>query len=195
MPIEDAIRWNSRYQEHSQDTIEFPRALLIEQTHLLPTSGLALDIAMGMGSNANFLMNQGLHVIGVDISFVALRSAKRIFPNLMAVLADLNSFYIPKKIFDVIVCFLYLQRDLWMPMIEGLKTGGVMFIECLTEKMLDIHPEINPAYLLKAGELEQTALLGESRKRLDVLYYYEGWCSTTTSHPRAVASLVARRIT
>jgi len=195
MPIEDANRWNSRYQEYSGDAIENPRDLLIEHRHILPSNGLALDIAMGLGSNANFLMNYGLRVVGVDISYVALRHAKRKLPNLMAVLADLNGFFIPQNIFDVIVCFLYLQRDLWMPMIKGLRIGGVIFIECLTENMLDIHPEINPSYLLKPGELERSVLFGEPRKYLDILYYYEGWHSTTTSHPRAVASLIARRIT
>ena len=79
-------------------------------------------------------------------------------------------------------------------MIQGLRRGGVIFIECLTEDMLEIHPEINPAYLLKPGELEQTIILGESRKYLDILHYYEGWRSTTSSHPRAIASLIARRI-
>jgi len=192
--MDDAFRWNSRYQDHSHDSIECPKSLLIEQMHFLPFSGLALDIAMGLGSNANFLMNKGLQVIGVDISYVALRQAKRKFPNLMAVLADLHSFYIQKDIFDVIVCFLYLQRDLWLPMIQGLRRGGVIFIECLTEDMLEIHPEINPAYLLKPGELEQTIILGESRKYLDILHYYEGWHSKTSSHPRAIASLIARRV-
>jgi SAM-dependent methyltransferase len=195
MPVEDANRWNSRYQDQSHDSIECPRSLLIEQMHFLPFSGLALDVAMGLGSNANFLMNHGLRVVGVDISYVALRQAKRKFPNLMAVLADLHNFFIPQYIFDVIVCSLYLQRDLWMPMIKGLRSGGVIFIECLTEDMLEIHPEINPAYLLKPGELEQTIILGESRRYLDILHYYEGWRSKTSSHPRAVASLIARRIT
>jgi hypothetical protein len=74
------------------------------------------------------------------------------------------------------------------------KIGGVVFIECLTEDMLSIHPEINPIYLLKPGELRQIFINGEVARDLEILYYTEGWNETTTSHPRATASLIARRI-
>ena len=39
----------------------------------------------------------------------------------MAVIADLEYFYIPSDTFDVIINFLYLQRDLWLPMVIGFK--------------------------------------------------------------------------
>jgi hypothetical protein len=79
-------------------------------------------------------------------------------------------------------------------MTNGLKTGGVLFIECLTEDMLSIHPEIDPIYLLKPGELRQEFFYGEIARNTEILYYTEGWSATTTSHPRATANLIARRI-
>jgi len=194
MPTEDADRWNSRYREDTQNIFNTPRSLLLEYSAILPTSGLALDIAMGLGDNSIYLIKRGMRVIGVDISLVALRKAKRKFPDLMAVVADLQYFYIPKNNFDVIICFLYLQRDLWLPMNQGLKIGGVMFIDCLTEDMLTIHPEIDPLFLLKPGELQQAFILSEIESKLEIIHYYEGWRSTDKSHPRAVASLIARRI-
>jgi hypothetical protein len=194
MPTEDADRWNSRYREDTQNIFNTPRSLLLEHSAILPTSGLALDIAMGLGDNSIYLSKRGMRVIGVDISLVALRKAKRKFPNLLAVVADLQYFYIPKNNFDVIICFLYLQRDLWLPMNQGLKIGGVMFIDCLTEDMLTIHPEIDPIFLLKPGELQQAFLLSEIESKLEIIHYYEGWRQTDKSHPRAVASLIARRI-
>jgi tellurite methyltransferase len=194
MPTEDAARWNSRYREDTRNLFEPPRSLLLDHSDIIPKNGLALDIAMGLGGNTNFLLNHGLRVIGVDISLVALLKVKRKLPNLMAVVADLQYFYIPENIFDVIICFLYLQRDLWLPMARGLKKGGLMFIECLTDEMFSIHPEINPANLLKLGELQPAILFGETGKYLEIIHYYEGWQSTVTSHPRAVASLIARRV-
>jgi hypothetical protein len=120
--------------------------------------------------------------------------AKSKLPDLIAVVADMEHFYIPPNSFDVIINFLYLQRDLWLPMTLGLKIGGVLFIECLTEQMLSIHPEINPSFLLKPGELKQIFFDHDYVKNVEILYYSEGWQPSDTSHPRAVASLIARRI-
>jgi hypothetical protein len=194
MPSEDAVRWNSRYLEDIRNEFDPPRALLVDHSKIIPTSGLALDIAMGLGSNANFLINHGLSVIGVDISMVALRKVKRKLPNLMAVVADLSRFQIPPEKFDVIISFLYLQRDLWLPMTQGLKMGGIMFIECLTEEMLSIHADIDPVFLLKTGELQQVIFSGETGRYLECLFYDEGWQSSAKSKPRAVASLIAQRV-
>jgi hypothetical protein len=125
---------------------------------------------MGLGGNAIFLMQHGLQVIGVDISFVAVGKAKSKIPSLMAVVADLKKFYIPERTFSVIIDFLYLQRDLWVPMMMGLKKDGVMIIECLLEDMLSIHPEINPQFLLQTGELEQEFLNCDYRKEMEILH-------------------------
>jgi tellurite methyltransferase len=194
MPTQDATRWNLRYREDSRNIFEPPRTLLVDHSETIPTCGLALDIAMGLGNNTNYLLKRGLRVIGVDISLVALSKVKRKLPNLLAVVADLERFYIPENTFDVIISFLYLQTNLWLPMTRGLKMGGVMFIECLTEEMLSIHPEINPVFLLKSGELQRAFSLDEIGKYLEIIYYYEGWQSTESSHPRAVACLIARRV-
>jgi hypothetical protein len=105
---------------------------------------------------------------------------------------DLEHFQIPTERFDLIIDFLYLQRGLWQPMVSGLKKGGLLFIECLTLDMVSVHPEIDPIYLLKPGELQNT-FSGEFGGNLDILYYDEGWQPTTSSHPRAIASLIARR--
>ncbi|MFZ0531912.1 MAG: methyltransferase domain-containing protein [Anaerolineales bacterium] len=194
MPAEDANRWNLRYQADPRNSFELPRALLVEHNDLLPSHGLALDIAMGLGGNARFLIQRGLRVIGVDVSYIAVRKATSELPTLMAVVADLEQFFIPQNTFDVIINFLYLQRNLWIPIINGLKKGGVLFIECLLEDMLSIHPEINPAYLLKPGELQQVFIDGEMSRNLEILNYTEGWYSMATSHARATSRLVARRV-
>jgi tellurite methyltransferase len=194
MPIEDANRWNLRYQTDPRNSSDHPRALLLEHSGLLPTHGLALDIAMGLGGNASFLIQRGLHVIGVDISYVAVSRAKHELSTLMGIVADLEQFHIPQNKFDVILNFLYLQRNLWTPFTYGLNLGGVLFIECLTEEMLSVHPEINPTYLLKPGELLQAFINNEVCTNMEILFYTEGWYSTTTSHPRATASMIARRI-
>jgi tellurite methyltransferase len=194
MTSEEALLWNLRYQDDQTILYEMERPLLRDHLEYIPPNGLALDIAMGVGGNANYLIQHGLRVIGVDISYVALCRAKRNIPELMAVVADLEHFQIPQNTFDIIINFLYLQRSLWLPIIQGLKIGGMMFIECLTIDMLMIHPEINPTFLLLPGELRSAFFNTEISKHVELLYYFEGWQSTEALHPRAIASLIARRV-
>ncbi len=187
MPQTDAERWDARYQfEARYATFTQPRPFLVENAAYLPSSGLALDVAMGLGGNAAFLLERGLRVIGVDISWVALRQAKARLPTLMAVLADLTCFHLPEHTFDVILNFYYLQRDLWPQYRRALRPGGVLFFETLTQEMRLIHPEIDPLYLLRPGELAQAFATWE------ILVYREGWEEGCGGHRRAVASLVAR---
>jgi hypothetical protein len=156
---------------------------------------LALDIAMGLGVNAGYLLDHGLRVVGVDISNVAVTQVKKEFPAIIAVIADIERFFIPPAKFDVILNFLYLQRNLWPDMIRGLKLGGLLFIECLTEDMLIDHPEIDPIYLLKPGELQGIFTTPPVDMELEILHYFEGWSSSASSHRRAVASMIGHRLT
>ena len=194
MPSEDAVRWNSRYLDESGHPTRSPNLLLTENKNLLTSGGLALDIAMGLGVNAGFLLRNGLRVIGVDISYAAVYQAKHEAPGLMAVVVDLEDFFIPPGAFDVILDLLYLQRTLWVPMVNGLKVGGILLVECLTMDMLGHHPDINPSYLLNAGELHQAFHSRPLSDKLEILHSAEGWYQSAASHRRASARLIARRI-
>ncbi len=143
---------------------------------------------MGLGGNAAFLLEQGLRVVGVDVSEVAVFRAKQRMPGLMAVVADLNHFFLPEYTFDVILNFFYLQRELWPRYQRALRPGGLLFFETLTIDMLQIHPEIEPAYLLKPGELRQ------GFEEMEILVYEEVWEEEKSGHRRSVASLVARLV-
>jgi ubiquinone/menaquinone biosynthesis C-methylase UbiE len=194
MPTSDADRWNSRYQCGADTASDQPRSVLIDHANLIPNHGLALDIAMGLGGNAGYLLHRGLRVVGVDISSVAVHRAKRNYPILMAVVADLEHFSIPPNTFDVILNFLFLQRDSWRSIQHGLKPGGLLFMECLTDEMLTVHPEIDPNYLLEPGELQKAFIESPPAVDLEILYYYEGWSPSGNAHRRATAALIARRV-
>ncbi len=184
----DAARWNARYQAEPFREKFGARPLLTQNATLLPRQGLAFEAAMGMGGNAAFLLERGLRVVGADISDVAVRQARRRLPQLMAVVADLNHFYLPAGTFDVILNFFYLQRELWPVYRRALRPGGLLFFETLTLDMLQVHPEIDQAYLLKPGELRQ------GFADMEILVYWEGWEGAEDGHRRAVASLVARLV-
>lgn len=188
MPRNDALRWDARYtQDERFSTYTQPRHFLVEQSRWLPESGLALDVAMGLGGNAGFLMERGLRVVGVDISWVALSQAKRRLPDLMAFQADLPRINLANGVFDVIIDFYYLQRDLWTSFRRWLRPGGILVFETLTREMLEIQPETDPDYLLEKGELYNAF------KDMEILVYREVEVISRGGHPCAVASLVARQ--
>ena len=105
----------------------------------------------------------------------------------MAVVADLTQLRLPDEHFDVILNFYYLQRDIWAQYRRALRPGGILVIETLMQAMHAIRPDIDPQYLLHPGELQAAF------DDWQILAYREGWVETETRHPKAVASLVARR--
>ena len=188
MPLADAERWNTRYSQDERYLGDIPpRHFLVENATCLPTKGLALDAAMGLGGNAGFLLERGLRVVGVDVSWVAARQAKARLPGLMAAVADLTCFHLPDEHFDVILNFYFLQRELWKQYRRALRPGGILVIETLMQEMHNIRPDIDPQYLLHPGELKAAF------KDWQILTYREGWVETETRHPKALASLIACR--
>lgn len=183
----DAIRWNHRYLTNEYRNIRHPRSLLYQAKPFLPHSGIALDVACGLGTNARYLIQNGLNVIGVDISLVALQQARRNYPKFELICADMENIYFPNAYFDVIINFYYLQRSLWISFRKWLKPGGLLIIETLKREMREIKPEICVDFLLYPNEL-QLAFAD-----LDILYYQEGWTAQSTTHPRCIASLIARK--
>lgn len=187
MPHKDACRWDARYREQDTDAPPRPKRFLIEHADLLPNHGLALDLAMGLGANAGFLLDRGLRVVGVDISGVAVRRAKALWPALMAVVADLAQFHLPADTFDVISNFYYLQRDLWSPISRALRPGGVLLFETFLLDPGEPSRVENPAYLLAPGELKA------GFQELETVFYQERRSTGKGGKDHAIAGLVARK--
>jgi hypothetical protein len=184
---DDAVKWNERYRLNAEPSYQQPREFLVEQAAHLPTSGLALDVAMGLGGNAGFLLERGLKVIGLDVSEVGARRAKTRWPNLMAAVFDLTRFNLPPASFDVLLNFYFLQRELWPLYRRVIRSGGVLIMETLLIDNLIKRPDYNPDYLLQPDELRRAF------RDWEVIVYREGWVDRGGRWPRAVASLVARK--
>ena len=184
-PREDANRWNVRYTLQARQTFDQARSFLLSNQDFIQPGSLALDLAMGLGGNADFLIQCGLRVVGVDISEVAVELVKKKYPAVMALVADLTEIEFLPDSFDLITNFFYLERSLWNKIPLWLKSGGILIFEALILEMQSIHPDIQPQFLLSPGELK-TAFPG-----LETLVYEEGWYGD--DHPRATARLVARK--
>ncbi len=74
---EALARWNARYAQADYLFGTEPNAFLASQAYRLKPGWKALSIADGDGRNGVFLARQGLEVLSVDFSPVALEKAKR----------------------------------------------------------------------------------------------------------------------
>ncbi len=184
-----AHHWDQRYRREGVSWE--PSPLLVENAHLLPPKGRALDVAMGPGRHALFLAARGLQVIGIDISRVALklglREARARSLPLDVVWADATALPFSREAFDVILNFYFLERAICPHLEEVLRPGGLLFFETFTMAQLPLGwgPR-NPRHLLHPGELPRLF------PRLEPLLYREA-LDTHGPHPKAIASLIARR--
>lgn len=83
--------------------------------------GAALDLASGSGRHARWLAERGWRVVAVDV----LENGPA---GIDYVRADLerHEFTIAPRAWDLIVCWLYWQRDLLLPIREGVREGGLV---------------------------------------------------------------------
>ena len=182
--------WDAHYSEPTNLDYQ-PSPLLVEAAEWL-VPGRALDIACGYGRNALYLAGLGWQVTAVDSSPVGIRLLREraqgmsVDSRVAARIADLErgEFAIERGGFDLICDFFYLQRDLFRPMREGVREGGI-FAGAI--HLFDDRPEArrrNPDYLLHPGELR--AGFAEWK----ILFYSEG---DEPGRSRRAARIVARK--
>lgn len=157
MPHSEALRWNKKYSKHPYQWLSRPSNSLLQTfVKRIPKQGKALVAACGVGTNALFLAEHGLGVIGLDISEVALRistsRAKSKSLPLRVAVVDLANLWLPPNYFDVITNFRFLERSTLPVYKRALKTGGIIFFDQLLEEDPN---KTYPLYYLKPGELIQ----------------------------------------
>lgn len=161
--MSDRTTWEARYAGRDADRMAAPSALLTEHRHLLPQSGLALDVACGDGRNALWMARQGFVVDALDIAFAALRSlasaaaAERL--PVRPIQADLERFALPPDRYALVVNVRYLQRSLLPALRRTVAPGGVIAFETFLREQARIGHPRNPDFLLEPGEL-RTAFVG-----------------------------------
>jgi SAM-dependent methyltransferase len=156
--------------------------------HLLPRTGMALDVACGSGRHAVWLASHGYRIRAVDRSATAIAalSAHPLAASglIEARVRDLETGrpVIAARGFDVVVVTHYLHRPLFPQLVAALRPGGVLVYETFTVAQAARGKPTNPEFLLRPGEL--TALL----RPLEILAEREG-----EFDGRMVASAIARR--
>lgn len=184
MAIEDKLSWNTKHLERDPSTT--PSETL---SRFLPRaesgSKKALDIACGMGRHCRYMAQQGYLVDAVDISDVAVGHLRH-DANISTHLADLDTYFIPRASYDVIINFYYLNRRLTPLIHEGLKAGGMVFFETFVEDSR-LEPESfgNKDHYLRPNELLHMFI------GLRVVYYEEKLSLRRENEEAMLASLVA----
>jgi tellurite methyltransferase len=148
-------RWDSRYRE--ADLPGAPATVLLENAHLLPHRGTALDLACGLGANSLFLAEHGLQTHAWDISPVAIEKLRAIaVARKLPVVAEVKDAVhdvIPPAQFDVVVVAHYLERVLTQAIIGALKMGGLLFYQTFTRTAVSDAGPQKDEWRLADGEL------------------------------------------
>jgi len=140
MKEEEALaRWNARYAQTDYVFGTSPNAFLVSQAHLLKPGQKALSIADGEGRNGVWLARQGLDVLSVDFSPVALEKASRLAAQagvrLATECADLALWDWGSARFDLVVGVFCqfagpaLRDKIFQHIRECLQPGGLVILQ------------------------------------------------------------------
>jgi len=193
MDLESQKKWNNIYADAVIGTQGVSRVLL-ENEHLLPTEGRALEIACGTASDSIFLANRGLQTDAWDISDSVVAKineyAQDKSVSVTAESRDINIDPPQDDSYDVITIAHFLERKIVPALISALKPGGLIFYQTFVK---DVTPTYsgpsNPAFRLDDNEL----LLLFSGLQV-VVYREEGLLGDISQGFRNEALLVARKL-
>jgi len=99
------------------------------------TAGRALDLACGFGRHAIWLHQQGWSVTAVDRNAEAIAQLRTDWPGIDARVVDLEleSYLVAADEYDLIVCWLYHQPDLYPRIRSAVRAGGIAALCVLRE--------------------------------------------------------------
>lgn len=185
MSAKDKEKWDKKYACPGHQINREPSEWLTANAGLLAGKGRALDIAMGEGRNAVYLAGLGYDVVGIDISDAAVRNAlalaERANVKINALAADLDHYGFDGTGFDLILCFNFLDRNLFAKIRQALLPGGLLFFETFNVDYLK-YSRFKQEWVLGYSELLRE--FGDFR----ILRYQE-----VDREPTAFTSLVAQK--
>ena len=149
-------KWNRIY---SKDRLPgLPAAVLTDNDNILPTKGIALDLACGLGTNSLSLATRGLEVHAWDISKVAVNDlagrAGSLGLNIQTRVVNITAAVLPAESYDLVITTHYLDRSLPPAILDATRPGGLICYQTFTaEKQINKGPS-NPEFLLQPNELQ-----------------------------------------
>ncbi len=139
--------WNERYSGEEYHFGTEPNAFLITQHALLKPGMHCLAVADGEGRNGVWLAEQGLHVLSVDSSSVAIEKARALAEKrgvkIEVELADLALWDWGVDKFDVVAGIFIqfappaLREQMFAQIKRCLKPGGLLMLQGYTPRQLE----------------------------------------------------------
>jgi len=186
MSLKDKEKWDAKYGDGDRISAKVPSDWLTIHTGLLSGKGKALDIAAGEGRNSIFAASLGYEVVCMDISEVALSKARALASKnnvkITTLSADLDNNSLPENEYDLVLCFNFLERNLFPEIHNTLKTGGILFYETFTVDYLK-YSSFKRQWVLEHNELLKTF------EGFRILRYRE-----VDENQEAFASLIAKKL-
>lgn len=149
-------KWDRIYRDREETALQ-AADVLRQNRHLLPVSGVAMDLACGLGANSLLMAEAGLTVLSWDISPVAIDklsaiAAARGLP-ISAQVVDVEQKLPQPDSLDVLVVSHFLSRQLIPALIAALRPGGLVFYQTYCQDKVVQRGPSNPDYLLADNEL------------------------------------------
>ena len=190
MSDEPGTQWNQRHAE--AEGIGEPAEVLLRNLQLLPSSGVALDLACGRGANALRLVEAGLEVHAWDRSPVAIQrlnaEAQARGLSIRTQVRDVLAQPPAANSFDLILVSHFLERELLPRLATALRPGGLLFYQTFIQEVMLNHGPKCSQWRLANNELLH-AFPG-----LRLHYYREEGARARPGSPLAdMAMLVASR--
>lgn len=142
-----ASMWDERYAGDEYLFGTEPNAFLVSQQHLLKPGMSCLAVADGEGRNGVWLAQQGLHVLSVEASMVALEKAKKLAAERGAKIefeqADLEHWQWGENRFDAVAAIFIqfappaLRAQMFAHIKRCLKPGGLLLLQGYTPRQLE----------------------------------------------------------
>ncbi|MDC1123024.1 class I SAM-dependent methyltransferase [Nitrospinaceae bacterium] len=186
MSLKDKEKWDAKYGDGDRISVKVPSDWLKTHTGLLSGKGKALDIAAGEGRNSIFAASLGYEVVSMDISEVALSKARTLASKnnvkITTLSADLDNNSLPENEYDLVLCFNFLERNLFPEIHNTLKKGGILFYETFTVDYLK-YSSFKRQWVLEHNELLKAF------EDFRILRYRE-----VDENQEAFASLIAQKL-
>ena len=170
-------------------------SLLVNHCQKIKAGGKVLDIGIGQGRNAFFLLDKGFHIDGIDPSKTAVETLKRQANeqkiSLRVFNDDFNSFKTKSNTYDAILIFGLIQilsekqiELLVDKTAKWLKSGGLVFITGFTKKEKVFMPKTieweklsKSSFTNKKGQFRTFLYVDEAQKffkGFDLIHAWEG---------------------
>lgn len=152
-------KWDERYRAAADDAPPDAARVLLENAHLLPPRGRALDLACGRGGNALWLAGRGLETHAWDLSPVAIETLRRHAADaelqLHVETRDVVAAPPSARSFDLVVVSHFLERALFPALLAALRPDGLLCYQTFTRSRVSERGPSNPTYRLADNELLQ----------------------------------------